>query len=67
MIYLAMWKGLRLIWALPAYYRLFWMTTLVVSMGCMTAEATLPEREPMMNGFPYFSKKLSEDMDLYKC
>lgn len=38
------------------------MTTLVVSMGWMTIEATLPEREPMMKGNPYFSAKLSEDI-----
>lgn len=38
------------------------MTTLVVSMGWITADATLPDNEPIMKGFPYFSKNESEDM-----
>lgn len=38
------------------------MTTFVVSIGWITAEATLPESEPMMKGLPYFYKKLSEDI-----
>lgn len=54
MISLAIVKGFRLTLVLPAFYLLFWITTLVVSMGCMTVEATLPEREPIMKGFPYF-------------
>lgn len=62
MISFAIWKGFRLILVFPACYLLFWMTTLVVSMGWITADATLPEREPIMKGFPYLSKKLSEDI-----
>ena len=62
MIYLAIWKGLRLILVLPACSLLFCMTTLVVSIGWITAEATLPESEPIMKGFPYLSKKLSDDI-----
>ena len=62
MIYLAMWNGFRLILVLPASSLLFWMTTFVVSMGCMTADATLPERDPIMKGIPYFYTKLSVDI-----
>lgn len=56
MISLAILKGLRLTLVFPAFYLLFCITTLVVSMGCMTVEATLPESEPMINGLPYFYK-----------
>jgi hypothetical protein len=32
------------------------MTTFVVSIGCITEEATLPESEPTMKGLPYSLK-----------
>jgi hypothetical protein len=54
MIYLAIWKGLRFTLVLPAIYLLFCITTFVVSIGWITAEATLPEREPIINGLKYF-------------
>ena len=61
MISLAIVMGLRLTLVLPACSLLFWMTTLVVSIGWMTVDATLPDKEPIRKGLPYFSKKLSED------
>jgi hypothetical protein len=51
-------KGERLTVDLPAAYLLFWITTLIVSMGWMTAEATLPDREPTRNGLAYPQKTL---------
>lgn len=59
-----MWKGFKFIFVLPACSLLFWMTTLVVSIGWITAEATLPESEPIMKGNPYFYAKLSVDIPL---
>ncbi len=53
-IYLAIKKGLRLTLVFPAASLLFWITTLVVSMGWITAEATLPDNEPITNGLIYF-------------
>jgi hypothetical protein len=43
-------KGDKLTLDLPAAYLLFWMTTLMVSIGWMTAEATLPDSDPTRNG-----------------
>ena len=44
------WKGERLTAALPADSRLDWMMTLMVSMGWMTEEATLPDSDPTRKG-----------------
>lgn len=47
-------KGLRLTFVFPAASLLFWITTLVVSMGWITADATLPDNEPITKGLIYF-------------
>ena len=57
MISLAIVMGLRLTLVLSACSLLFWMTTLVVSIGWMTVDATLPDKELIRNGLPIFLKE----------
>lgn len=46
-------KGFRSTIVLPADYLLFWIRTLIVSIGCMTLDAIEPERDPTRNGLTY--------------
>lgn len=56
MTYLAMAKGDRLAFPNPASSLLTWMRTFTVSMGWMTLEAILPERDPMMKGWSFWRR-----------
>ena len=51
-------NGDKLTVDLPAAYLLLWITTFIVSIGWITAEATLPERDPTKNGLAYPQKTL---------
>ena len=63
-ISLATIKGLVTAAPLPAAYLLAWMTTLMVSIGWITLDAILPDKDPIMNGFPYFEAKVSDIFSL---
>lgn len=47
------WKGERFTTVFPAASRRDWMITFTVSIGWITAEATLPDSDPTRNGFAY--------------
>lgn len=64
MTYLPTKNGERLTIFFPADYLLDWIRTLIVSMGWMTAEATLPDRDPTRKGFRYDQSKLSAILKL---
>jgi hypothetical protein len=55
--YLAIEIGDKLTFFFPASYLLTWIKTLVVSIGWITAEAILPDSEPIKKGVT-FSKKV---------